>query len=163
MKPQTLAPAPALMARTDKAPAPASLARSYMDAAASPAAAGAPKPRQVLTPVLPPPGGKPARQRQQREQQGQQKLLVTGIAMPPAYSRRPPGSASGACPADYVREVVASRDQPGGTYAWGRAHLEHAARVLGVQAKSKKALVLAVDAEVDRRRAPGGAGAGLRP
>ena len=62
-----------------------------------------------------------------------------------------------------VREIEQSRDKPGGTYAWGRGHLEHAARVLGVQAKSKKALVLAVDAEVDRRRASGGAGAGLGP
>ena len=66
-----------------------------MDAAASPAAAVAPKPRQVLTPVRPPPGGKPAR-----------KLLMTaGTTVPPAYSRKSPVSACGALPEDYLREV----------------------------------------------------------
>ena len=103
--------------------------------------------------MLPPPGSTRA-----------QKILMAGTTVPPAYSRKPPGSASGALPQNYVQEVVASRDKPGGTYAWGRGHLEHVARVLGVPAaESKKALVRAVDAEVDRRRAPGGAGAGLRP
>ena len=103
--------------------------------------------------MLPPPGSTRAK-----------KLLMMGTTVPPAYSRKAPGSASGALPEDYVREVAASRDKPGGIFAWSRAHLEHAARVLGVQAmEGKKAMVRAVEAEVDRRRAPGGAGAGLRP
>ena len=124
-----------------------------MQAAVSPAAPAAAKPRQVITPVPPPLGGKPAK-----------KLLMMGTTMPPAYSRKAPGSASGAFPEDYIREVEASRDKPGGIFAWGRAHLEHAARVLGVQAiQGRKAMVRAAEAEVDRRRAPGGAGAGLRP